>query len=108
MEVFFGIPLSTWDRNLGDLLEERGTREALNESEEDSYLPWFVTRTLCAGLREGSLADLALLIAYDDGMIGCRMSAYAKRALYLASGLVIVWTNDATYAEMEKLDQAAD
>ena len=73
-----------------------------------TYLPYFATRTLAAGIREGTLADLALLIAFGDHILGPHLDAYAKKAFTLATGLTIDWQAGQTFQTLTALRQVAD
>lgn len=108
MRTYLGLPIWFWDTRVEDLLEKRNTYNDLLESEEDTYLPYFATRTLAYGIREGNLADLALLIAFGDYILGPHLDAYAKKAFTLATGLTIDWQADQTIQTLTALRQVAD
>jgi hypothetical protein len=108
MRTYLGLPIWFWDTRVEDLLEKRNTTNDLLESDEDTYLPYFATRTLAAGVREGTLADLALLIAFGDDIIGLHLDRYAKKAFALATGLVIDWDADETVDMLTELRRIVD
>ncbi len=109
MELVFGVPLEQWDTQLEKLLNERETLDELMESEEDSYLPYFVNRTVGEGILSGTLADLALLIWFGEySMLGDLTMSYAMRAFALASGLQVNWDDPGLDREMNRLRELAD
>lgn len=109
MKEVLGIALSTWDTELQILLIERGVMDDLKESEEDSYLPHFATRTLSDGVHRGSLADLALLIELGAGdFFGDRFTRYCVKAFTLATGLEPDWFSKEMGDAMIALREIAD
>lgn len=109
MKEVLGIPLSTWDTELQILLTERGVMDDLIESDEDSYLPYFATRTLSDGVHRGSLADLALLIEFGaDDITGYRFTKYCMKAFTLATGLEPAWFTMEMDDAMTALREIAD
>ena len=64
MRTYLGLPIWFWDTPVETLLDQRKKLDQLNESDEDSFLPYFATRTLTYGIKQGTLADLAFLIAF--------------------------------------------
>jgi hypothetical protein len=71
-------------------------------------LPYFTTRTLTYGIKQGTLADLAFLIAFGDDILGPRLDAYAKKAFHLATGLQFDWDDDATIDTLTELRRIAN
>lgn len=101
--LILGFNLDTWNLSVQSLLMIRGALDELENSEEDCSMPYFATKTLCYGILEGSLADVAMLRFFCDECLGQPLRAYVDRALELCLGTPMNWDAPETEAAMSKL-----
>lgn len=105
----FGTSMSTWNSNVDELIASRGLLDRLDESDEDARLPYFANRTITSGLRSGTLADLALVICYNNGeLLGEATMSYAMKAFAYASGVCVDWNSVIAGIAFARLREMAD